>query len=127
MKLRGPFCCLHRVRYDISWGIHGAVEEYFQQTRQYTLNRIQLKAHLAAKQFIQKKLGDMSTEILIGRQSYLRVGHLTDLGKASSNMVSKIKRNYDGKALDTPRVAPDIVGRAAMESVTSTISIVTIT
>jgi glutaryl-CoA dehydrogenase len=108
--LKGPFSCLNRARYGISWGVLGAAEACFEQARQYTLDRIQFGAPLAANQLIQKKMADMSTEISIGRQSCLRVGRLMDSGKASPDMVSMIKRNNCGKALDIARVARDMLG-----------------
>ena len=108
--LKGPFSCLNRARYGISWGVLGAAETCFEQARQYTLDRHQFGAPLAANQLIQKKLADMSTDITLGRQACLRVGRLMDSGKASADMVSLIKRNNCGKALDIARVARDMLG-----------------
>lgn len=108
--LRGPFGCLNNARYGISWGVLGAAENCMQIAREYTLGRNQFGAPLAANQLPQKKLCDMSTEITLGREACLRVGRLMESGKASPEMVSMIKRNSCGKALDIARQARDMLG-----------------
>lgn len=108
--LKGPFSCLNHARYGIAWGVLGSAEFCMHQARQYTLDRNQFGAPLAANQLIQKKLADMQTEITIGRQACLRVGRLMDEGKAKPEMVSLIKRNNCGKALDMVRTARDMLG-----------------
>jgi glutaryl-CoA dehydrogenase len=108
--LKGPFGCLNRARYGIAWGALGAAEFCWQRSRNYTLERKQFGRPLAANQLIQKKLADMQTEITIGLQSCLRVGRLFDEGRAAPEMVSLIKRNSCGKALDIARVARDMHG-----------------
>jgi glutaryl-CoA dehydrogenase len=108
--LKGPFGCLNRARYGIAWGALGAAEFCWQRARNYTLERKQFGRPLAANQLIQKKLADMQTEIAIGLQSCLRVGRLFDEGKAAPEMISLIKRNSCGKALDIARVARDMHG-----------------
>src|SRR4051794_37444914 len=105
--LKGPFGCLNRARYGIAWGALGAAEFCCQRARNYTLERKQFGRPLAANQLIQKKLADMQTEIAIGLQACLRVGRLMDEGKAAPEMVSLIKRNSCGKALDIARVSRD--------------------
>jgi len=108
--LKGPFGCLNNARYGIAWGALGAAEFCMHAARQYTLDRKQFGAPLAANQLIQKKLADMSTEIGIGRQACLRVGRLMERGVAAPDMVSMIKRNSCGKALDIARTARDMLG-----------------
>jgi glutaryl-CoA dehydrogenase len=108
--LGGPFGCLNSARYGIAWGALGAAEFCWQAALQYTLDRKQFGRPLAANQLIQKKLADMQTEISIGLQSCLRVGHLRDEGRAAPEMISLIKRNSCGKALDIARVARDMHG-----------------
>jgi glutaryl-CoA dehydrogenase len=108
--LKGPFGCLNRARYGIAWGALGAAEFCWTRARNYTLERKQFGRPLAANQLVQKKLADMQTEIAIGLQSCLRVGRLMDEGKAAPEMVSLIKRNSCGKALDIARVARDMHG-----------------
>jgi glutaryl-CoA dehydrogenase len=108
--LKGPFGCLNHARYGIAWGALGAAEYCFHTARQYTLDRKQFGAPLAANQLVQKKLADMSTEIALGRQACLQVGRLMEAGQASSDMVSLIKRNSCGKALDISRTARDMLG-----------------
>lgn len=108
--LRGPFGCLNNARYGIAWGALGAAEFCMQAAREYTLDRKQFGAPLAANQLIQKKLADMSTEIAIGRQACLQVGRLMEAGNAAPDMVSMIKRNSCGKALDMARTARDMLG-----------------
>ena len=108
--LKGPFGCLNNARYGIAWGALGAAEFCWHAARQYTLDRKQFGRPLAANQLIQKKLADMQTEIFIGLQSCLRVGRLKDEGLASPEMISLIKRNSCGKALDIARAARDMHG-----------------
>lgn len=108
--LKGPFGCLNKARYGIAWGALGAAEFCWHAARQYTLDRLQFGRPLAANQLVQKKLADMQTEIAIGLQGCLRVGRLLDEGKAAPEMVSLIKRNSCGKALDIARVARDMHG-----------------
>ena len=108
--LGGPFGCLNNARYGIAWGAMGAAEFCWKQARNYTLERKQFGRPLAANQLIQKKLADMQTEIALGLQACLRVGRLKDEGKAQPEMISLIKRNNCGKALDIARVARDMHG-----------------
>ncbi|MBI3706091.1 MAG: acyl-CoA dehydrogenase [Proteobacteria bacterium] len=108
--LKGPFGCLNRARYGIAWGALGAAEFCWRRARDYTLDRKQFGRPLAANQLVQKRLADMQTEIAIGLQSCLRVGRLMDEGRATPEMVSLIKRNSCGKALDIARVARDMHG-----------------
>lgn len=108
--LKGPFGCLNKARYGISWGALGAAEFCWHAARQYTLDRIQFGRPLAANQLIQLKLANMMTEITLGLQSTLRVGRLMDEGKAAPEMVSLVKRNSCGKALEIARLARDMHG-----------------
>ncbi len=108
--LKGPFGCLNRARYGISWGVLGAAEDCWHRARQYTLDRKQFGRPLAATQLVQKKLADMQTEIALGLQGSLRVGRLFDEGKVAPEMISLVKRNNCGKALDIARVARDMHG-----------------
>ncbi|CCB63539.1 MULTISPECIES: acyl-CoA dehydrogenase [unclassified Hyphomicrobium] len=108
--LAGPFGCLNRARYGIAWGVLGAAEFCFHAARQYTLDRKQFNRPLAATQLVQKKLADMETEITLGLQAALRVGRLLDNGKFAPEMISLIKRNNCGKALDIARIARDMHG-----------------
>ena len=108
--LKGPFGCLNRARYGISWGSMGAAEFCFGAARQYGLDRKQFGTPLAGRQLYQKKLADMETEIALGLQAALRVGRLMDEGRFAPEMVSLIKRNNVGKALDVARVARDMHG-----------------
>jgi len=108
--LRGPFGCLNKARYGIAWGALGAAEFCWQAARQYTLDRTQFGRPLAANQLVQKKLADCQTEIALGLQACLRVGRLFDSGEATPEMVSLIKRNSCGKALDIARMARDMHG-----------------
>ena len=108
--LKGPFGCLNNARYGIAWGALGAAEFCWHAARTYTLDRKQFGRPLAANQLIQKKLADMQTEISIGLQSCLRAGHLKDEGKAAPELISLIKRNSCGKALDIARQARDMHG-----------------
>ena len=108
--LKGPFSCLNKARYGIGWGALGAAEFCFEAARQYSLERIQFGKPLAINQLIQKKLADMMVDIAFGLQACLRVGRLMDEGKSAPEMISMIKRNSAGKALDIARVARDIHG-----------------
>lgn len=108
--LKGPFGCLNRARFGIGWGVIGAAEQCWHGARQYGLDRKQFNRPLAQTQLFQKKLADMQTEITLGLQAALRVGRLMDLGRASPEMISLIKRNNCGKALDIARMARDMHG-----------------
>ena len=108
--LKAALSCLFRARYGIAWGALGAAEACWFAARQYTLDRKQFGRPLAANQLVQKKLADMQTEISIGLQACLRVGRLMDEGRATHEMVSIIKRNSCGKALDIARTARDMHG-----------------
>jgi glutaryl-CoA dehydrogenase len=108
--LKGPFGCLNRARYGISWGVMGAAEDCWHRARNYTLDRKQFGRPLAQTQLVQKKLADMQTEIALGLQASLRVGRLMDEGKLAPEAISLIKRNNCGKALDIARAARDMHG-----------------
>jgi len=108
--LKGPFGCLNRARYGISWGVLGAAEDCWFRARQYGLDRKQFGKPLAGTQLYQKKLADMQTEIALGLQASLRVGRLMDEGRMAPEMISIVKRNNCGKALDIARVARDMHG-----------------
>ncbi|MCG7504643.1 acyl-CoA dehydrogenase [Mesorhizobium retamae] len=108
--LKGPFGCLNRARYGISWGAMGAAEDCWHRARQYGLDRKQFGKPLAGMQLYQKKLADMQTEISLGLQGSLRVGRLMDEGKMAPEMISIVKRNNCGKALDIARMARDMHG-----------------
>ncbi|OKL44537.1 acyl-CoA dehydrogenase [Pseudovibrio exalbescens] len=108
--LKGPFGCLNRARYGISWGAMGAAEDCWMRARQYGLDRKQFNRPLAQTQLFQKKLADMQTEIALGLQGSLRAGRLFDAGQASPEMISLVKRNNCGKALDIARMARDMHG-----------------
>lgn len=108
--LKGPFGCLNKARYGIAWGAMGAAEFCWHAARQYTLDRKQFNRPLAATQLVQLKLANMQTEIALGLQAALRVGRLMDEGAAAPEMISLIKRNNCGKALDIARVARDMHG-----------------
>ena len=108
--LKGPFSCLNRARYGISWGAMGAAEFCFEAARDYGLERHQFNKPLAANQLYQKKLADMQSEIALGYQASLRVGRLMDEGRFAPEMVSIVKRNNVGKALDVARQARDMHG-----------------
>jgi glutaryl-CoA dehydrogenase len=108
--LRGPFSCLNSARYGIAWGALGAAEFCWQAARSYTLERRQFGRPLAANQLIQKKLVDMQTEITLGLHACLRLGRLKDMGRDAPEMVSILKRNNCGKALDIARAARDMHG-----------------
>ena len=109
-SFRGPFSCLNMARYGIAWGAMGAAEFCWHAARQYTLDRTQFGTPLAAKQLVQKKLADMQTEISLGLQAALRVGRLIDEKKMIPEMISLIKRNNCGKALEVARMARDMHG-----------------
>ena len=109
-SFKGPFSCLNMARYGIAWGVMGAAEFCWHAARQYTLDRNQFGTPLAAKQLIQKKLADMQTEIILGLQVALRVGRLIDEEKMIPEMISLIKRNNCGKALEVARLARDMHG-----------------
>ena len=108
--LKGPFGCLNRARYGISWGVLGAAEFCWHAARGYGLDRKQFGKPLAGTQLFQKKLADMQTEIVLGLQASLRVGRLMDEGAAAPEMISLIKRNNCGKALDIARMSRDMHG-----------------
>ena len=108
--LAGPFGCLNRARYGIAWGSMGAAEFCWHAGRQYTLDRKQFGKPLAANQLIQKKLADMQTEISLGLQGCLRLGRLMDDHQASAELISLMKRNNCGKALDIARMSRDMHG-----------------
>ena len=108
--LKGPFGCLNRARYGISWGVMGAAEFCWHAARQYGLDRKQFGKPLAQTQLFQKKLADMQTEITLGLTACLRVGRLMDEGNAAPEMISLTKRNNCGKALDIARQSRDMHG-----------------
>jgi glutaryl-CoA dehydrogenase len=108
--LKGPFGCLNRARYGIAWGAMGAAEDCWHRARRYTLERKQFGRPLAATQLVQKKLADMQTEISLGLQGALRVGRLFDEDKIAPEMISIVKRNNCGKALEIARTARDMHG-----------------
>jgi glutaryl-CoA dehydrogenase len=108
--LKGPFGCLNRARYGISWGAMGAAEFCLHAARQYGLDRHQFGVPLASKQLFQKKLADMMCDIALGLQASLRVGRLMDEGGFAPEMISILKRNNVGKALDIARHARDMHG-----------------
>ncbi|WP_293449900.1 acyl-CoA dehydrogenase [Planktotalea sp.] len=108
--LKGPFGCLNRARYGISWGVLGAAEFCWHGARQYGLDRKQFGKPLAQTQLFQKKLADMQTEIALGLQASLQVGRLMDKARAAPEMISIVKRNNCGKALDIARMSRDMHG-----------------
>jgi len=108
--LSGPFGCLNNARYGIAWGALGAAQSCYSIARQYVLDREQFGAPLAANQIIQKKLADMCTEITLGYQGCLRVGRLIENKQHAPEMISLIKRNSCGKALDIARTCRDMLG-----------------
>jgi len=108
--LKGPFGCLNKARFGIAWGALGAAEFCWHAARQYTLDRIQFGRPLAATQLVQKKLADMQTEISIGLQACLRLGHMLDDGQGAPEIISMLKRNSCGKALDIARQSRDMHG-----------------
>ncbi|RZW07591.1 MAG: acyl-CoA dehydrogenase [Rhodobacteraceae bacterium] len=108
--MAGPFGCLNRARYGISWGVMGAAEDCWYRAHRYGMDRKQFNRPLAATQLYQKKLADMQTEIALGLQGSLRVGRLMDQGRFAPEMISLVKRNNCGKALDIARMARDMHG-----------------
>lgn len=108
--LKGPFSCLNKARYGIAWGALGAAENCWHTARDYTLARQQFGRPLAGTQLVQKKLVDMQTEITLGLQSVLRLGRLLDADDWAPEMISLLKRNNCGKALDIARLARDLLG-----------------
>ncbi len=108
--LKGPFGCLNRARFGIAWGVMGAAEDCWHRARQYGLDRKQFGRPLAQTQLYQKKLADMQTEIALGLQGALRLGRLMDENKMAPEMISLMKRNNCGKALDIARQARDMHG-----------------
>jgi len=108
--LKGPFGCLNRARYGISWGVLGSAEFCWHAARQYGLDRKQFNRPIAQTQLFQKKLADIQTEITLGLQAALRVGRLMDEARAAPEMISMIKRNNCGKALDIARTTRDMHG-----------------
>lgn len=108
--LKGPFGCLNNARYGIAWGALGAAETCWHTARQYTLERTQFGQPLAANQLIQLKLADMQTDIALGLQGCLRTGQMLSDGEVSPDLISLIKRNSCGKALDIARKARDMLG-----------------
>ena len=108
--LKGPFGCLNNARYGIAWGVMGAAEECWQTARQYTLDRAQFGVPLASKQMVQLKLADMQTEVSLALQGCLQAGRMLSAGEISPDLISLIKRNSCGKALDIARSARDMLG-----------------
>jgi glutaryl-CoA dehydrogenase len=108
--LKGPFSCLNKARYGIAWGALGAAEFCWHAARKYTLDRKQFGRPLAANQLVQLKLVNMQTEITLGLHAVLRLGRLIDEGRVAPEMISLLKRNSCGKALDIARVARDMHG-----------------
>ncbi len=108
--LAGPFGCLNRARYGIAWGVMGAAEFCWHAARNYTLERKQFGRPLAQTQLVQKKLADMQTEIALGLQGALRLGRLFDEHRAPAELISLMKRNNCGKALDIARASRDMHG-----------------
>ena len=108
--LKGPFGCLNRARYGISWGVLGSAEFCWHAARQYGLDRKQFNRPIAQTQLFQKKLADIQTEITLGLQAALRVGRLMDEARAAPEMISMIKRNNCGKALNIARTTRDMHG-----------------
>jgi glutaryl-CoA dehydrogenase len=108
--LKGPFGCLNNARFGIAWGTLGAAETCWHTARNYTLDRKQFGKPLAATQLVQKKLADMQSEIAIGLQSCLRAGQMLSDGAISPDLISLIKRNSCGKALEIARTARDMLG-----------------
>jgi glutaryl-CoA dehydrogenase len=114
--LKGPFGCLNHARYGIAWGVIGAAEDCFHRARQYVLDRKQFGRPLAAAQLVQRKLADMQTEIALGLHASLQVGRLMDAGQLAPEMISLVKRNNCGKALDIARIARDMHGGNGISS-----------
>jgi glutaryl-CoA dehydrogenase len=114
--MSGPFGCLNRARYGISWGVMGAAEDCWHRARDYGLNRRQFGRPLAQTQLFQRKLADMQTDITLGLQGSLRVGRLMEEGRMAPEMISIMKRNNCGKALDIARMARDMHGGNGIQS-----------
>jgi glutaryl-CoA dehydrogenase len=114
--LKGPFGCLNRARYGIAWGVMGAAEFCWHVARQYGIDRHQFGRPLAQTQLFQKKLADMQTEVALGMNAVLSLGRLMDLGKASPEAISLLKRNNCGKALEVARAARDMLGANGIDS-----------
>jgi len=114
--LKGPFECLNRARYGIAWGVMGAAEDCWQRAREYGMQRVQFGRPIAQTQLFQRKLADMQTEIALGLQAALRVGRLFDAGAVAPEMISLIKRNNCGKALEVARLARDMHGGNGIQS-----------
>jgi glutaryl-CoA dehydrogenase len=114
--LKGPFGCLNRARFGIVWGAMGAAEDCWHRARDYTLARRQFGRPLAATQLVQKKLADMQTEISLGLQGALRLGRMMDEGQAAPEVISLMKRNNCGKALEIARMARDMHGGNGIQS-----------
>jgi glutaryl-CoA dehydrogenase len=114
--LKGPFECLNRARYGIAWGVMGAAEDCWHRARDYGLERIQFGRPIAQTQLFQKKLADMQTEIALGLQAALRAGRLFDSGHAAPELISLVKRNNCGKALEIARLARDMHGGNGIQS-----------
>ena len=114
--LKGPFGCLNRARYGISWGVMGSAEFCWHTAREYGLNRKQFGRPLAQNQLFQKKLADMQTEIALGLQASLQLGRLMDAAKGAPEIISMLKRNNCGKALDIARMARDMLGGNGISS-----------
>jgi glutaryl-CoA dehydrogenase len=108
--LKGPFGCLNRARYGIAWGAMGAAEDCWHRARQYGLDRVQFGRPLAQTQLYQKKLADMQTEIALGLQGALRAGRMLEDGTCAPEVISLMKRNNCGKALEIARAARDMHG-----------------
>jgi glutaryl-CoA dehydrogenase len=108
--LKGPFGCLNNARFGIAWGTLGAAEACWHAARSYTLDRKQFGRPLASNQLIQKKLADMQTEISLALLGVLQAGRLKDRGQLSPELISMLKRNSCGKALDIARTARDMHG-----------------
>ncbi|MGH8219933.1 MAG: acyl-CoA dehydrogenase [Steroidobacteraceae bacterium] len=114
--LKGPFECLNRARYGIAWGVMGAAEDCWQRARDYGMQRIQFGRPIAQTQLFQRKLADMQTEIALGLQAALRLGRLFDSGDAAPELISLVKRNNCGKALEVARLARDMHGANGIQS-----------
>ncbi|HYK25007.1 MAG TPA: acyl-CoA dehydrogenase [Steroidobacteraceae bacterium] len=114
--LKGPFECLNRARYGIAWGVMGAAEDCWLRARDYGVQRVQFGRPIAQTQLFQRKLADMQTEITLGLQAVLRVGRMFDQGKAAPELISLVKRNNCGKALEIARLARDMHGGNGIQS-----------
>ena len=114
--LKGPFECLNRARYGIAWGVMGAAEDCWLRARDYGMQRVQFGRPIAQTQLFQRKLADMQTEITLGLQAVLRVGRMFDQSKAAPELISLVKRNNCGKALEIARLARDMHGGNGIQS-----------